>query len=108
LQAFAFALSMYLNDRKVELRNFKRDHPIVVNVLVLMIGSYLVYKLASIFVFFLGIVLPIAIVVIHASLRMRNTANKIVNAGTSLGVGNKTPMLSILRSIGIEPEFKMQ
>lgn len=94
--------------RQPQLRSFKKDHPLVVTLLCFSLGYYLVYKITSIYVFVLGILLPILFTIVHASLRQRNITNKLTNASNVLGLSKKTPMGYILECIGLEPNFKYQ
>ncbi|KAG1683576.1 PRA1 family protein 3 [Nymphon striatum] len=64
-------------------------------------GYFIVYVLGSVFVFLFGIVLPIIVVLIHASLRLRNMKNKLANKMESVGL-RKTPMSIFLETIGKE------
>lgn len=107
-QGFAFAFSVFLQEKKVQVKQFKRDHPLMVTVVVFSVGYYLIYKLSSVAVFLLGIVLPILFIIIHASFRLRNTMNKLTNVTNVLGLSKRTPMGMILDCIGIEPNFKYQ
>merc|ERR1712062_110792 len=90
------------------IRSFKKDHPLVVTLLCFSLGYYLVSKITSIYVFVLGILLPILFTIVHASLRQRNITNKLTNASNVLGLSKKTPMGFILECIGLEPNFKYQ
>ena len=94
--------------RQPEMRRFKRDHPLVVTFLCFTVGYYLVCKVTSIYVFIIGILLPILFTLGHASLRQRNITNKLANASNVLGLSKKTPMGFVLECIGLEPNFKYQ
>ena len=95
-----------LAQRQIAVQRFKRDHPLLVTMIILITGHYLIYKLSSIMVFILGLLLPILFIVLHASCRMRNITNKMTNVSHVLGFSKVTPMGFILESIGIEPNFK--
>ena len=92
--------------RRTAIKDFQKEHPLLVTLIVLLIGHWLIYKLASILVILLGLLLPISFMIIHASCRMRNIANKLTNAAQVMGFKNITPMGYLLESIGIEPNFK--
>ena len=102
-----FALSFYLQQQKHEVRQFKQQHPAVVFSLIVVFSYYLIYKLGSIVVFLFGVTLPICFVLLHASLRLRNVKNKLVNASEALGFAKRTPMGLILAEVGIEPDIKV-
>ena len=97
---------MYAQSQKKEVNDFKKAHPLAVTSLIFIVSTFLIYKLGSIVVFLLGIWLPLTFTLIHASLRLRNVKNKLVNASDALGLGKQTPMAYFLREIGIEAEFK--
>merc|ERR1719412_1307463 len=78
--AFAFGLCSFFESKKVELRNFKRNHPLIMTLICFSVGYYMIYKLASVAVLLLGVILPIVFMLVHASLRMRNVMNKMTNA----------------------------
>ena len=105
-QIFAFGFMSTLARRRTAIKDFQKEHPLLVTLIVLLIGHWLIYKLASILVILLGLLLPICFMIIHASCRMRNIANKLNNAAQVMGFKNVTPMGYLLESIGIEPNFK--
>lgn len=66
------------------------------------------YLLGSVLVFLFGILLPIGLIFIHSSMRLRNIKNKLANKIDMVGgrVGlKKTPMGMFLEALGMEPEF---
>ena len=101
-----FGLSFYLQKQKDEVKQFKQQHPAIVFCLIVAFSYYLIYKLGSIVVFLFGVTLPICFIILHASLRLRNMKNKLVNASEALGLGKITPMGLILNEVGIEPDLK--
>merc|ERR1719430_672638 len=96
-----FGISFYLQKQKQEVIQFKQQHPAIVFCLIVILSYYLIYKLGSIVVFLFGVTMPICFIVIHASLRLRNVENKLVNATEKLGI-KSTPMGLILKEVGIE------
>jgi Flp pilus assembly protein TadB len=101
-----FGISLYLQQQKQEVKQFKKDHPAIVFCLIAVLSYYLIYKMGSIAVFLFGVTLPICFIVVHASLRLRNIKNKLANASEALGVGKVTLMSVILNEVGIEPDLK--
>ncbi|KAK7080599.1 PRA1 protein 3 [Halocaridina rubra] len=102
----AFSLFYYLTNNKQPAVQFKKDHP-VLSLIVLVMGIYfIVYLLGSVVVFLMGILLPIVVIFIHASMRLRNLKNKIMNKIEYVGL-KKTPMGVILDALGLEQEFLM-
>jgi len=88
-----------------QVSQFKKDHPLV-SVAALLSGVYfIVYLLNSIMVFLFGILLPVSVVFVHASLRMRNIRNKLANKMEQIGVKEMTPMRLILDSLGFEADL---
>ena len=106
LQGILFGISLYLQQQKQEVKQFKKDHPAIVFCLIAVLSYYLIYKMGSIAVFLFGVTLPICFIVVHASLRLRNIKNKLANASEALGVGKVTLMSVILNEVGIEPDLK--
>ncbi|XP_074644285.1 PRA1 family protein 2-like [Tubulanus polymorphus] len=99
----AFGIFVYATENKYELRRMKRSHPAMSLVVVLTLGYIFVYIVGSVLVFLLGIALPLAVILIHASLRMRNVRNKISNRIEFVGV-KRTPMGLLLELLGQEQE----
>ncbi|XP_042879304.1 PRA1 family protein 3-like [Penaeus japonicus] len=100
----AFGLFYYLTNNKQPAVQFKKDHPIL-SLLFLILGTYfIVYLLGSVVVFLMGILLPIVFIFIHASMRLRNLKNKLMNKIEYIGL-KRTPMGVILDALGLEQEF---
>ncbi|XP_069693017.1 PRA1 family protein 3 isoform X3 [Periplaneta americana] len=99
----AFGLFYYLTNAKRSATRFKKDHPIISVLVVLGGGYFIVYMLGSVVVFLFGILLPIVVSFIHASMRLRNVKNKLVNKMEVIGL-KKTPMGLFLEALGMEPE----
>ena len=106
ITSLLFGISVYLKIQEDEVKQFKQQHPGVVFILIVVGSYYLVYLVGSIVVFLLAVALPTFLILLHASLRMRNIKNKIVNASEALGLRKKTPMGVILNEIGIESDIK--
>ena len=101
-----FGLSFYLQKQKNEVRQFKEQYPTCVFCIIVALSYYLIYKLGSILVFLFGVTLPICFILLHASLRLRNMKNKLVNASEAMGLSKATPMGIILKEVGVEPDIK--
>jgi len=82
----AFGLFYYVTNAKRSATRFKKDHPIFSILMVLGGGYFIVYMLGSVLVFLLGILLPIMVSFIHASMRLRNVKNKLVNKMEVIGL----------------------
>ncbi|XP_076060421.1 PRA1 family protein Jwa isoform X1 [Oratosquilla oratoria] len=102
----AFSLFFYLTNNKQPASQFKKDHPVISVVAIIMGGYFIVYLLGSVLVFLFGILLPIIVIFIHASMRLRNLKNKIINKVEWLGM-KRTPMGIFLDFLGLEQDFTM-
>ncbi|KAH8020561.1 hypothetical protein HPB51_002510 [Rhipicephalus microplus] len=99
----AFGLFYYITNSKRAAIKFKRDHPILSILIILTGGYFIVHVLGSVVVFLFGILLPIVLVFIHASMRLRNIKNKLTNKIETIGL-KKTPMGLFLDALGQEQE----
>ncbi|XP_069039837.1 PRA1 family protein 2 [Lepisosteus oculatus] len=84
-------------------RRFRRNHPSVAVMAIMGASYFLLSVLGGVAVFLLGITLPILVVLIHASLRLRNLKNKLENKIESIGL-KRTPMGLLLEALGQEQE----
>lgn len=119
-----FTTFVYVTNERATAAHFKQQHPIIS--LILIFGSlyFIAYMFQSVLVFFLGILLPfsgnkicftivikkfknvfsISVIFLHASLRLRNIKNKIINRVEVLGL-KRTPMGLFLEEMGLESEL---
>ncbi|XP_064605558.1 PRA1 family protein 3-like [Liolophura sinensis] len=94
---------VYCTNTQWRAKRFKRDHPII-SVMIVLVGGYLVvYMFGAVIVFMFGVALPLLLILIHASLRMRNMKNKFSNKMEFVGL-KRTPMGLILEGLGQEQE----
>ncbi|KAJ3639953.1 hypothetical protein Zmor_003279 [Zophobas morio] len=101
--AIIFMVFSYITNERFAAAQFKKKHPII-SLLLILSGCYFVaYMLKSLLVFMFGILLPISATFIHASLRLRNIKNKIVNRVENLGL-KRTPMGIFLEELGLDQE----
>ena len=98
----AIAIFIYANNNSPQFMDFKRSHPIISLMLIFGGGSLIVYLFSAVLVFLIGILLPLFLCLLHASLRTRNVKNKVANAMESAGI-TKTPMGLLLDSFGSDP-----
>jgi Flp pilus assembly protein TadB len=101
--ALVFGLFVYFTKNQYKARRFKHDHPIVCVAAVLAAGYFVVYMFGAVLVFIFGIALPLLLIMIHASLRLRNFKNKLANKMEFVGL-KRTPMGIILEGLGQEQE----
>ncbi|XP_037096570.1 PRA1 family protein 3-like [Syngnathus acus] len=73
------------------IKNFKKKNPTLF-VICVMVASYFVLSLCGgVMVFIFGITFPLLLILIHASLRLRNVKNRLENKMEGVGI-KKTPM----------------
>ncbi|XP_037539946.1 PRA1 family protein 3 [Nematolebias whitei] len=90
-----FAGSVWAGENKATIKNFKRKNPTLF-VFGVMITSYFLLSLfGGVLVFIFGITFPLLLILIHASLRLRNMKNKLENKIEGAGL-KKTPMGMIM------------
>ncbi|CAF3382046.1 unnamed protein product [Rotaria socialis] len=82
------------------IRSAKEDRPLIVLVGILGISYLILSFLGKLMIFLIGIVLPIQLIILHATFRTRNLANKVVNKFDRLGV-QATPMGIFLSALGL-------
>jgi len=93
------ALLNYLSKNQAAFAGLRRRHPGICLTIMLVGGYLIVSMIGSVMIFLFGIALPILLVFVHASLRLRNIKSKLWNRGESLGVIS-TPMGIILDYLG--------
>lgn len=98
---FVFA---YVSAKGTSIYQFKKKHPTAGIIFIILAGCFVAYTLGSLIVFLLGILLPFCVTFVHASLRLRNIQNKIVNKIEGIGL-KRTPMGVFLGYLGMEEEF---
>ncbi|XP_040357892.1 PRA1 family protein 3 isoform X3 [Ixodes scapularis] len=99
----AFGLFYYVTNSQTAAMNLKRNHPILSGFVILLGGYFIVYMLGSVMVFLFGILLPIMLVFIHSSMRLRNIKNKLTNKIETIGL-KRTPMGLFFEALGQEQE----
>ncbi|XP_035742743.1 PRA1 family protein 3-like [Vespa mandarinia] len=73
------------------IHQFKQQYPGVGILGIILAACFATYTLGSLLVFLLGILLPFAVIFVHASLRLRNIKNKLANKIEGIGLA-RTPM----------------
>ncbi|XP_019959229.1 PRA1 family protein 2 [Paralichthys olivaceus] len=90
-------------ENQAPIRRFRRNHPLIC-VLAVLVASYLfILVLGGVAVFLFGIAFPILMVLVHASMRLRSLKNKLENKLESIGL-KRTPMGLLLEALGQEQE----
>ncbi|XP_022107823.1 PRA1 family protein 3-like [Acanthaster planci] len=100
-----FAIFIYFSNNRVEVHRFKRNHPFVCFLLILLSCFLSLKVFGGLLVFLWGVTLPLAMIFIHASLRMRNLKNKMGKKLESLGL-KRTPMGILLFQLGLEEQAR--
>ncbi|XP_060913461.1 PRA1 family protein 3-like [Labrus mixtus] len=86
-----FTGSVWAGENKAVVKNFKKKNPTLF-VLGIMVTSYFLLSLCGgVMVFIFGITFPLLLILIHASLRLRNMKNRLENKIEGVGL-KKTPM----------------
>ncbi|XP_018313272.1 PRA1 family protein 3 [Mycetomoellerius zeteki] len=88
----------YVSMEGSTIHHFKRQYPVVGVFFIIFAGCFITYTLGSLLVFFLGILLPVCVTFVHASLRLRNIKNRIANKIEGIGL-KRTPMGVFLKHL---------
>ncbi|XP_069503586.1 PRA1 family protein 2 [Ambystoma mexicanum] len=101
--ALAFLGFVWAAENKAVARRFRRNYPTSC-MLAILGGSYcLLSLLGAVAAFLVGVILPLLLILTHASLRLRNLKSKIENKMESIGL-KRTPMGMLLEALGQEQE----
>ncbi|XP_043936328.1 PRA1 family protein 2, partial [Protopterus annectens] len=90
-------------ENKPFVRRVRRNYPTSCLLIILTASYFLLSLLGAMAVFLFGITFPMLLILIHASLRLRNLKNKIENKIESIGM-KRTPMGLLLEALGQEQE----
>ncbi|XP_072298195.1 PRA1 family protein 2 [Eucyclogobius newberryi] len=101
--SLAFLGFVWAAENQGPVRRFRRNHPAVCVLAVLLLCCLLLTVVGSAAVFLLGIATPILMSLVHASVRLRNLKNKLENKLESIGL-KRTPMGLLLEALGQEQE----
>ncbi|KAL3064627.1 hypothetical protein OYC64_000800 [Pagothenia borchgrevinki] len=103
--ALVFMGSVWAGENQVMVKNFKKKNPSVFVVCVMVTSYFLLSLCGGVLVFMFGITFPLLLILIHASLRLRNMKNKMENKIEGVGL-KKTPM-GIIMDLLDQQEEKM-
>ncbi|XP_002732529.1 PRA1 family protein 3-like [Saccoglossus kowalevskii] len=101
----AFMGFIMATENKRQMKNFKQAHPLICVLAILAIGYFIVYVFGGLLVFIWGIALPLAVIFLHASFKLRNIKNKVSYGAKSFGL-KRTPMGVLLTALGQEQEAR--
>ncbi|RVE68973.1 hypothetical protein OJAV_G00073200 [Oryzias javanicus] len=99
----AFVGFVFAAENQATVRRFRRNHPYVSVMAVLLAGYLFMAVIGGVAVFLFGIAFPVLAIFIHASVRLRNLKNKLENKLESIGL-KRTPMGLLLEALGQEQE----
>ncbi|AWP03372.1 PRA1 family protein 3 [Scophthalmus maximus] len=98
-----FLGSVWAGENRAVINNFKRQNPTAF-VIAVMVASYvLISMMGSVMVFMSAITLPLALIMAHASFRLRNMKNKLENKIEGAGL-KRSPMGLLLEALGQQEE----
>ncbi|XP_033943283.1 PRA1 family protein 3-like [Pseudochaenichthys georgianus] len=103
--ALVFMGSVWAGENQAMVKNFKKKNPSVFVVCVMVTSYFLLSLCGGVLVFMFGITFPLLLILIHASLRLRNMKNKMENRIEGIGL-KKTPM-GIIMDLLDQQEEKM-
>lgn len=89
---------VWMSHNKDILRKLKKQYPTTFVVAIMLSSYFLISYLGDVMVFMFGITLPLLLMFVHASLRLRNIQNKLQNKMEGIGL-KKTPMGFILDAL---------
>ncbi|XP_040048630.1 PRA1 family protein 3 [Gasterosteus aculeatus] len=89
--ALVFMGSVWAGENQATVKNFKRKNPTLFIIGVMAASYFLLSLCGGVMVFIFGITFPMLLILIHASLRLRNMKNRLENNIESVGL-KKTPM----------------
>lgn len=101
--ALSFLGFVWTAENQAPVRRFRRNHPAVCLLAILLLSYLLLTVLGSVAVFVFGIAFPILMILFHASVRLRSLKNKLENKLESIGL-KRTPMGLLLEALGQEQE----
>ncbi|XP_020510845.1 PRA1 family protein 3 [Labrus bergylta] len=86
-----FMGSVWAGENKAMVKNFKKKNPTLFVIGVMATSYFLLSLCGGVMVFIFGITFPLLLILIHASLRLRNMKNRLENKIEGVGL-KKTPM----------------
>ncbi|CAM9348873.1 unnamed protein product [Bubo scandiacus] len=88
----------FLSPLNMLIGGLKKQYPTTFVVVIMLSSYFLISYLGDVMVFMFGITLPLLLMFVHASLRLRNIKNKLENKMEGIGL-KKTPMGIILDAL---------
>uniref|UniRef100_A0A3Q3X0B8 PRA1 family protein n=1 Tax=Mola mola TaxID=94237 RepID=A0A3Q3X0B8_MOLML len=103
--ALVFMASVWAGENKAVIKNFKKKNPTLFVIGVMVTSYFLLSLCGGVMVFIFGITFPLLLILIHASLRLRNVKNRLENKIEGVGL-KKTPM-GVIMALLDQQEEKM-
>jgi len=100
--ALLLAGFVYATRQNIALPPFLNDRPIVILALLLVTSFMVVRMFGTVFIFLIGIALPLAAIIAHAVARKSTLQNKAENTAENLSL-QATPMGLLLTWLGAKP-----
>ncbi|XP_037015206.2 PRA1 family protein 2 [Artibeus jamaicensis] len=101
--AVTLGVLVWAAESRAAVRRCRRSHPAACLAAVLAVGLLILWAVGGACTFLLSIAGPVLLILVHASLRLRNLKNKIENKIESIGL-KRTPMGLLLEALGQEQE----
>lgn len=101
--AVGLGVLVWAAESQAAVRRCRRSHPTACLAAVLAFGFLVLWTVGGACTFLLSIVGPVLLILVHASLRLRNLKNKLENKIESIGL-KRTPMGLLLEALGQEQE----
>nr|XP_046240701.1 ADP-ribosylation factor-like 6 interacting protein 5a [Scatophagus argus] len=98
-----FLASVWAGENRAVINNFKRQNPTAFIIAVMVASYILISMLGSVMVFMSAVTLPLALILVHASFRLRNMKNKLENKIEGAGL-KRSPMGILLEALGQQEE----
>ncbi|CAF2501456.1 unnamed protein product [Rotaria sp. Silwood2] len=99
--AILLVVHFYLTREKTIVTVHFRNRPILILILLLVAAFMIIRMFSSVWIYLIGIVLPIALIVVHATVRKPSIQNKATNAVESLSL-QASPMGLVLGWLGLK------
>ncbi|KAM6929380.1 PRA1 family protein 3-like [Lycodopsis pacificus] len=103
--SLVFMVSVWAGENQAMVKNFKMKNPTLFIIVVMVTSYFLLSLCGGVMVFIFGITFPLLLILIHASLRLRNMKNRLENNIQSVGL-KKTPM-GVIMDLLDQQEEKM-
>ncbi|CAG04015.1 unnamed protein product [Tetraodon nigroviridis] len=103
--SLVFMGSVWAGENKAIIKNFKKKNPTLFVIGVMVTSYFLLSLCGGVMVFIFGITFPLLLILIHASLRLRNMKNRLENKIEGVGL-KRTPM-GVIMDLLDQQEEKM-